>query len=623
MKRRGGGMNMKKRICGLILALCLLLSLCPSAALAAETVNSGECGAEGETLTWTLDEDGVLTISGSGDMADFDEEDEKPWADDWERISEVIVEEGVRKIGNGAFSYLTGLIDVTLPVSMEKIGESAFDGCDLLEKVLYSGSEEDWDRILIGASNDPLINAEIIFSYDPASELYAYFDSNDERGIVESMLCIDGILVFPECIFSPLPGYVFKAWQVDDQEYEPGDEIFLTQDVLVLAIWIPASTSPDISATPTIGDIFTDDITPTPTDAEGDTLQPFTTATPTPKSAATPAPKPTATPTPKPTATPTPKPTATPTLPNTATPKPRPSGDGSGPVGSSVQYQIKIRTDGNGTASSSLSKSIAGNRVIITLTPNQGYEALSISVYTDAGVNVSTSRSGSGYSFVMPGDNVTVNVSFTLIKATSPAPLTPTPGDAGGGKEEEWRKSIMPDFGDITRDYWCYDEIEWAYQEGLMLGTSEDKYQPEKYISSATAVVVLSRMEKVDPKNFENLSYSQVPRGKWFTGQANWAKSRNLLPDSLYVTDEAILSRGEMALILLNYLKFKGKDCNIYSRVDFPDADLMSPAENDAFQVLYRYKIFLGVENRRMNVDKPTTRAHLAALLHRLYYVVS
>ena len=231
--------------------------------------------------------------------------------------------------------------------------------------------------------------------------------------------------------------------------------------------------------------------------------------------------------------------------------------------------------------------------------------------------------SGSGYSFVMPGDNVTVNVSFTLIKATSPAPLTPTPGDAGGGKEEEWRKSIMPDFGDITRDYWCYDEIEWAYQEGLMLGTSEDKYQPEKYISSATAVVVLSRMEKVDPKNFENLSYSQVPRGKWFTGQANWAKSRNLLPDSLYVTDEAILSRGEMALILLNYLKFKGKDCNIYSRVDFPDADLMSPAENDAFQVLYRYKIFLGVENRRMNVDKPTTRAHLAALLHRLYYVVS
>ena len=64
---------MRKTIQRLLsLALCLLLcaALLPGTVWAAEIVDSGTCG---ENLTWTLDSDGKLTISGTGKMKDYDD----------------------------------------------------------------------------------------------------------------------------------------------------------------------------------------------------------------------------------------------------------------------------------------------------------------------------------------------------------------------------------------------------------------------------------------------------------------------------------------------------------------------------------------------------------------------
>ena len=53
----------------LILALCLTLCVALAAATdTPEVVASGECGADGDNVTWTLDGDGTLTISGTGNM---------------------------------------------------------------------------------------------------------------------------------------------------------------------------------------------------------------------------------------------------------------------------------------------------------------------------------------------------------------------------------------------------------------------------------------------------------------------------------------------------------------------------------------------------------------------------
>ena len=56
---------------GALLAVILCMLILPANAYGADVVASGTCGAEGGNLTWTFDSDGVLTISGTGAMADY------------------------------------------------------------------------------------------------------------------------------------------------------------------------------------------------------------------------------------------------------------------------------------------------------------------------------------------------------------------------------------------------------------------------------------------------------------------------------------------------------------------------------------------------------------------------
>ncbi len=58
---------MKRKVFSLILVLSLLAVLIPCTA-SAEIIDSGTCG---ENLTWTLDDAGTLTISGSGAMNNY------------------------------------------------------------------------------------------------------------------------------------------------------------------------------------------------------------------------------------------------------------------------------------------------------------------------------------------------------------------------------------------------------------------------------------------------------------------------------------------------------------------------------------------------------------------------
>ena len=180
---------MKKRIVSFILAVLLICTLLPTSVFAADIVASGTCGAQGDNLTWALDSDGTLTISGTGEMHDYNYyylDNRTPWFDYNEQIKTVIVRSGVTNIGtyaffgcgaltqvdiadtvtsigdyaffecwvlsnvvlrNGitsigdeAFGSCWALSDITLPVSLISIGEGAFSGCNKLEQIIIPNS---------------------------------------------------------------------------------------------------------------------------------------------------------------------------------------------------------------------------------------------------------------------------------------------------------------------------------------------------------------------------------------------------------------------------------------------------------------------------------------------------
>lgn len=144
---------MKKRLLSAILSFCMLLTMAPTVAFAAEddeaapqnnSVLKGSCGAEGNegSVQWALtDDDGddsyTLTISGSGAMADYTSnirhaDATQPWRAsatgvEIEKITNVVVSEGVTSIGAFAFNGLTGVSEYDIGANVSTIKRWALD----------------------------------------------------------------------------------------------------------------------------------------------------------------------------------------------------------------------------------------------------------------------------------------------------------------------------------------------------------------------------------------------------------------------------------------------------------------------------------------------------------------
>ncbi|MGM9600946.1 MAG: leucine-rich repeat protein [Faecousia sp.] len=123
--------GLKKAISAMIV-LCMLLAMLPVSASAATEVASGTCGYSGDNLTWVYTDDGTLTISGSGAMAQWTSTNSAPWASYASSILTLVIGDGVTSIGHFALKDCIYLNSVTLPQSLLVIGNSAFRGCTSL-----------------------------------------------------------------------------------------------------------------------------------------------------------------------------------------------------------------------------------------------------------------------------------------------------------------------------------------------------------------------------------------------------------------------------------------------------------------------------------------------------------
>ena len=128
----------KLRLLSALLALAMLLALLPTAAFAATEVTHGTCGASGSNVTWKLDSDGTLTISGNGEIRDANGGENLRWL--WiypDKIKKVIVENGVTEIGGYDFYTCTNLTEVDLSnvQTLKNIRDNAFANCSSLSTV--------------------------------------------------------------------------------------------------------------------------------------------------------------------------------------------------------------------------------------------------------------------------------------------------------------------------------------------------------------------------------------------------------------------------------------------------------------------------------------------------------
>ena len=187
--------KMKKLMMVLFIASILTFAACMAIA---ET--SGTCGLDGDNLTWELDDQGVLTISGSGRMRNYSSitfggDIKAPWGED---VKKVVICDGVTSIGELAFLDCDSLESITIPDSVTDIGESAFAFCGNLKSITLPKN--------VATIGDKLFDLCDQLLFIDVSEENTHFASYDgclyDKALVELIRCPNGKknVVFPDTI---------------------------------------------------------------------------------------------------------------------------------------------------------------------------------------------------------------------------------------------------------------------------------------------------------------------------------------------------------------------------------------------------------------------------------------
>lgn len=132
-------------------------------------IAEGECNSR---IDWSLSEDGVLTISGKGEMPEWNDSASSmpPWYyDNRSDIKSVIVDGKITSIGKLAFYGCENLESVTIPKSVKYIGECAFNECNSLKEINYGSNAEDWAEVEINEDNIDLSQLTVNYFEDEGS----------------------------------------------------------------------------------------------------------------------------------------------------------------------------------------------------------------------------------------------------------------------------------------------------------------------------------------------------------------------------------------------------------------------------------------------------------------------
>ena len=123
---------------GILFILCIMFACTTTAT--AQVVAYGNCGVNGDNLTWQLTKDSTLTINGGGDMANWAVSTPSPWSYYKQRIKTIVIGNYVTSIGNRAFVSCRNLKEVTIGTSVTRIGDGAFSDCRNLTSVTIPNS---------------------------------------------------------------------------------------------------------------------------------------------------------------------------------------------------------------------------------------------------------------------------------------------------------------------------------------------------------------------------------------------------------------------------------------------------------------------------------------------------
>ena len=264
--------------------------------------------------------------------------------------------------------------------------------------------------------------------------------------------------------------------------------------------------------------------------------------------------------------------TATVTPPEPVTP---PSDD------SEPTYSPSLDVGDGGTVKVSPRTPEAGEEVTLTVTPDEGYAVEEVSVTDRDGdpVDVTAHRDGT-YTFEQPRGRVTIEVTFREISQGTP-------------------------FADVPEDYWAYDAIAWAYENGYVSGTSAAAFSPGVSISRQQVWMILARLSGGDPADM--------------AAARAWAVESGISDGT---APGGAVTRQQLAALLYRFAQSQGMDVSVgedTNILSYPDAFDAAEYAVPALQWACGAGVLYGTSDGRLDPQGTATRAQFAVMLERFW----
>ena len=244
-----------------------------------------------------------------------------------------------------------------------------------------------------------------------------------------------------------------------------------------------------------------------------------------------------------------------------------------------------LKVGKNGTVEPKLTFQHIGKSVTFTFKPDTGYKV------KDVKVN---------------GKSVGAVKTYTIDKLTVSTRI-----------EVEFTNGKLP-FTDVRESDWFYEDVAFAYENGLFAGTSDTTFSPNASMTRAMLVTVLYRLEGQPAVNGRS-GFSDVQYNGYYEDAVTWAADNGIVngTSTTMFSPNANVTREQMAAILYRYAQYKKYNTAASSGLNgFTDHASVSGYAAASLEWAVAEKLVNGSAGKLMPTGN-ATRAQVAAILHR------
>lgn len=261
----------------------------------------------------------------------------------------------------------------------------------------------------------------------------------------------------------------------------------------------------------------------------------------------------------------------------------------------SPRFNVYVLESKHGTVEADCRYARKGDVVTLTIKPDWGYELKSLTVTDSHGDELKlTYHSNGTYTFTMPRDNVTVEAIFTV--------------------------RDMP-FVDVPGNAWYADGVRYVYAYGLMNGTGNWYFSPNRTTTRAMIATILYRIEG-SPRVYGTSQFGDVEANSWYEDAVIWATQNDIVEgyNSKTFGPNDPITREQMAAMLYRYADYCGCDMSAGRYIDlsqYVDMDEISTYAIPALRWAVGEEIIEGRTGKRLAPTDTASRAEVAVMLMR------